>query len=279
MLSFKSFLNEEPELLLMSSASDQYEKDVANHLNTFIGVAAERPLASPKFPDVLIRRTVNKNSNKMAVSWLEVKMNHTDNLGNTRVSYIDGKWTAAAPLDPIKQFAIEYLTNSQETQSFLKDIAKFAGIKDWRDMTIPSTKGALAKPNAVSRAKMAEYFKNRNQYILSVPDVNLGELVTRHYLEAKAKPAHYMQAGDDFYMIGKENPLNLPNDIPVLGVTKRAYGTFKMRIGVRSQYYEVQPEIKIQDMGESKYSVKPGTTKMNPFGDKQLPPGYKRTRG
>lgn len=278
MLSFKSFLNEEPELLLMSAASDQYEKDVANYLNTIIGVSAERPIASPKFPDVLIRRTVNKNSNKMATSWLEVKMNHTDNLGNTRVSYIDGKWTAATPLDPIKIFAIEYLTKSKETQDFLKDLASFAGIKDWRDMTVPSTKGGLSKPNAVSRAKMAEYFKNRNQYILSVPDVDLGELVTRHYLEAKAKPAHYMQAGDDFYMIGKENPLNLPTDIPVLGVTKRAYGTFKMRIGVRSQFYEIQPEIKIQDMGESKYSVKPGTRKINPFGEKHLPPGYNRTR-
>ena len=41
-----------------------------------------------------------------------------------------------------------------------------------------------------------------------------------------------------------------------------------MRIGVRSAnsaYYEIQPEIKIQNMGTSKYSVKPGTTKLNPF--------------
>jgi hypothetical protein len=279
MLSFKNFLNEEAELLLMSAASDAYENAVAEYLDNFIGVSAVRPVASPKFPDVFVRRTVNKNSNKMAKSWIEVKMNHTDNLGNTRVSYIDGKWTAAAPLDPIKIFAIEYLTNSKETQDFLKDIAKFAGIKDWKNMTVPSTKGALSKPNAVSRQKMAEYFKNKNQYILSVPGVDLGKLVTRHYLEAKAEPAHYLQAGDDFYMIGNANPLSLPNDIPVLGVNKKCEGTFKMRIGVRSQYYEVQPEIKIQDMGKSKYSVRPGTTKMNPFGDKQLPPGYNRTRG
>ena len=274
MLSFKSFLNEEPELLLMSAASDKYEKDVADYLDSFIGVSAQRPVASPKFPDVLVRYNVN---NKMIPAWIEVKMNHTDNLGNTRVSYIDGKWTAATPLDPIKEFAIEYLTKSQETQAFLKDIAKFAGIKDWKDMTVPSTKGALSKPNAVPRAKMAEYFKTRNQYILSVPNVNLGELVTRHYLEAKAKPAHYMQAGDDFYMIGTENPLKLPRDIPVLGVSKLCYGTFKMRIGVRSQFYEVQPEIKIQEMGTSKYSVKPGTTKQNPFaGRGPLPPGFRR---
>ena len=276
MLSFRDYLLEELELLEMSAASDKYEKDVADYLDNFIGVSAVRPVASPKFPDVLVRRTVN---NKMIPAWIEVKMNHTDNLGNTRVSYINGKWTAAAPLDPIKNFAIEYLTKSQETHAFLKDIAKFAGIKDWKDMTVPSTKGALANSNAVPRAVMAEYFKSRNQYILSVPNVNLGELVTRHYLEAKAKPAHYMQAGDDFYMIGKENPLKLPDDIPVLGVNKPAYGTFKMRIGVRSQYYEVQPEIKIVDMGTSKYSIKPGTSKQNPFeGRGELPSGFKRTR-
>jgi hypothetical protein len=276
MISFKQYISEEPELLLMSATSDAYEIAVADYLDTFIGVEAIRPVASPKFPDVFVRRNVN---NKMIPAWIEVKMNHTDNLGNTRVSYINGKWTAAAPLDPIKKFAIEYLTKSAETQAFLKDIAKFAGIKDWRDMTIPSTKGALANSNAVPRAVMVEYFKSRNQYILSVPNVNLGELVTRHYLEAKAKPAHYMQAGDDFYMIGKENPLKLPDDIPVLGVNKLAYGTFKMRIGVRSQYYEVQPEIKIVDMGTSRYSVMPATKKQNPFaGRGQLPPGFRRAR-
>lgn len=262
MYGFRKFIQEERELLLMSAASDKYEKDVADHLDKFIGLSADRPIVSSKYPDVLVRFNLN---NKIVSSWIEVKMNHTDNLGNPRVSYIDGKWTAATPLDPIKDFAIEYLTKSKETQEFLKDLAKFAGIKDWKDMTVPSTKGALSKSNAVSRAKMAEYFKTRNQYILSVPNVDLGELVTRHYLEAKAQPANYIQAGDDFYMIGRKNPFNLPRDIPILGVTKKCYGTFKMRIGVRSQFYEVQPEIKIDDMGESKYSIKPGSRKINPF--------------
>lgn len=38
-----------------------------------------------------------------------------------------------------------------------------------------------------------------------------------------------------------------------------------MRIGTRSEYYEVQAEIKITSMPDSKYSVMPGTKKMNPF--------------
>lgn len=244
----------------MSAASDRYEQEVAEYLNRMDGVDAARPKVSTKYADV-------KLTFDQKTTWLEVKMNHTDNLGNTRVSYVDGKWTAAAPLDPVKKFAIQYLTNSLETQAFLKDLAKFAGIKDWKNMTVPSTQGLLKKPNAVSYEKMKEYMSKRRQYILDVPNVDLGQLVTNHYLEGKAEPAHYMQAGDDFYMIGKKNPLGLPVDVPELGKPKQCMGSFKMRIGIRGSkpFYEIQPEIKILNMPKSPYSVKPGTRSKNPF--------------
>jgi hypothetical protein len=257
MLTFLTFI-EEDNTILESAASDKYEQDVADYINQFPGVDAKRPKVSSKYADVLTQFNGAK-------TWIEVKMNHTDNLGNTRVSYIDGKWTAAQPLDPIKNFAIEYLTKSKETQQFLQNIAKHAGISNWKNMTVPSTKGGLSKDNAVTRDQMANYFKNRTQYILNVPNVDLGELVTNHYLQAKIEPAHYLQAGDDFFMIGTQNPLKLSRDIPVLGASGKARGTFKMRIGVRSQFYEVQPEIKILNMGESPYSIRPGTKKKNPF--------------
>lgn len=245
----------------MSAKSDKYEADVANYLDSMPDLSAQRPKVSTKYADVKLQ--LGRQS-----TWLEVKMNHTDNLGNTRVSYVDGKWQAAMPLDPVKKFAIEYLTNDKQTQEFLKDIAKFAGIKDWKKMTVPSTQGLLKKDNAVSYEKMKEYMSKRTQYILDVPNVDLGQLVTRHYLEGKAEPAHYMQAGDDFYMIGKKNPLGLPGNIPELGAPKQCMGSFKMRIGIRGSkpFYEIQPEIKISNMPTSPYSVKPGTRKKNPFG-------------
>jgi len=260
MKSFKNFIAEEQELLLMSASSDKYEKDVSDYLDGIDGVTAQRPKVSTKYADVLVNFGRNK-------TWVEVKMNHTDNLGNTRVSYVDGKWTAAAPLDPVKKFAIEYLTNDRQTQQFLKDIAAFAGIKDWKKMTVPSTQGLLKNKNAVPYQKMKEYMSTRAQYILDVPNVDLGQLVTRHYLEGKAEPAHYMQASDDFYMIGKSNPLGLPTDIPELGKKGQCMGSFKMRIGIRGSkpFYEIQPEIKISNMPSSPYSVKPGTKKKNPF--------------
>jgi hypothetical protein len=82
-------------------------------------------------------------------------------------------------------------------------------------------------------------------------------------LKGKAVSAHYIQAADDFYMIGNENPLNLPEDIPLLS----GIGDFKFRIGLRhtNQWYELQPEIKIKKMPFSPYSIKPGTNKKNPF--------------
>jgi hypothetical protein len=54
----------------------------------------------------------------------------------------------------------------------------------------------------------------------------------------------------------------------VLGANGSCKGDFKMRIGVRSSgsaFYEIQPEIKITNMPKSLYSLKPGTTKKNPF--------------
>ena len=84
-----------------------------------------------------------------------------------------------------------------------------------------------------------------------------------HYLKGKTEPAHYMQAGDDFYRIGNNNPLQLSENIPILS----GNGDFKFRIGLRhtKQWYELQPEIKIKHMPYSQYSVHPQTKKLNPF--------------
>jgi hypothetical protein len=70
-----------------------------------------------------------------------------------------------------------------------------------------------------------------------------------------------MQAGDDFYLISSKNPLKLPKNIPVL----TGSGDFKVRVATRSQFYEIQAEIKIKDMPDSEYSLMPGTKKKNPF--------------
>jgi hypothetical protein len=99
-----------------------------------------------------------------------------------------------------------------------------------------------------------------NRYIANEENYNLGDVVTEHYTIGKAEPAYYMQAGDDFYMISKKNPLKIKG-VPVLSGS----GDFKVRVATRSEFYEVQAEIKIKKMPNSKFSVAPGTKKQNPF--------------
>lgn len=238
----------------MSAASDKYERDVATNINKIPGVKAERPQVGTDYPDV-------KVTIKGKTSWVEVKMNHTDNLSNPRVFYSDGMWKTTYTTPAAKE-AVKILNSSDQTKAFLKAIAKFSGIP-FNSLKIPTTKTGLNEPGAVPLHVMKAYFDqpNVNRYIANKQNQNLGKVVTDHYTIGKTAPAYYMQAGDDFYRISDADPFGLGKDIPLLKGT----GDFKVRIGTRSAYYEVQAEIKIASMPESNYSVKPGTKKTNPF--------------
>lgn len=240
-------------ILVESSKSDRYEKDVADTLNKIKDVTAERPKVSTAYADI---RVTAQNGN---TSWIEVKMNHTDNLGNPRVFFDGKKWDTTYTTSSAHK-SVELLNKSDQTKDFLKAISKFSGIKNPK---IPTTKGGLRDKDAVPLEVMREYFSQPgiNRYIMTEPDVNLGEVITDHYLNGKAEPAYYMQAGDDFYMIGRSNPLKLNNSIPLLS----GAGPFRIRIATRSSYYEVQAELKIQEMPKSRYSIMPNTKKINPF--------------
>lgn len=238
----------------MSAASDKYEKDVAANINKIPGVKAERPSVGVDYPDV-------KVTFKGDTTWVEVKMNHTDNLSNPRVYYDGGKWQTTYTT-PAAKAAVKILNESLQTEKFLKDLAKFTGIP-LKSIKIPTTKGGLKEPGAVPLAIMKQYFDQPgvNRYIANKENVDLGRVVTEHYTLGKTAPAYYMQAGDDFYRISEKDPFKLGDKVPLL----KGRGDFKVRIGTRSEFYEVQAEIKITEMPDSKYSVKPGTKKLNPF--------------
>lgn len=248
MITFKQ------HLLSEQSAADKHELMVAEYINSMNNMSAERPKVSSKYSDVKITTASGKGP-----VWLEVKMNHSDNLGNTRCFFDGKKWNASSN-SPLANFCVDTLNNSSQTKDFLKKISEFSGIKNPK---IPTTKGGLKDKDAVPLSIMKQYFDlpGINRYIVTEPDIDIGKLVTDHYLKGKAEPAYYMQAGDDFYMIGKTNPLDLPKNIPLV----KGIGIFKMRISTRSQFYEVQPEVKILKMENSPFSVKPGSSKKNPF--------------
>lgn len=246
----------ENKYLTESPASDAHERNIANYINSLGYIKAERPSVGTAFSDV---RLITGDGN---VTWLEVKMNHRDNLSNPRVFYNGTKWDTTYHT-PAAKFAVDQLNKSSQVREFITALRKFAGIPKNKKIVLPTTKGGLKDPDAIPLKVMKEYFSQPgvNRYILIEPNVNLGRLVTIHYTKGKAEPAYYMQAGDDFYMISKKNPFNLPSDIPVL----TGKGEFKVRVATRANFYEIQAEVKITDMPSSKYSVLKGTKKKNPF--------------
>jgi len=242
--------------LTESKASDKYEKEIADFINKMGGqFTAERPKVSTKYSDVLV------SSEGGEQSWLEVKMNHTDNLANPRIFYDGRKWDTTYTMQSAHK-AVELMNKSASAKQFIKSIAEFSGIKTPK---IPTTKGGMKDKNAVPLNVMKEFFAQPgiNRYLHSEADVDLGAVITDHYLNNKAEPAFYMQAGDDFYLVGRTNPLKLKGagSIPLLS----GRGAFKVRVATRSSYYEVQAELKIIKMPDSKYSLKPKSTKKNPF--------------
>lgn len=243
----------------MSAASDRFENEVARGINSAIKVispdaVAKRPKASAAYSDIVI--TVPGIPKKSV--WCEVKMSHTDNLANPRCFYKNGKWDTTYKT-PTALYAVNMLNDSSDASEFVMKLAHFARISP-KKIYIPTTLSGLRDPNAVPLAVMKRFFQGTNQYISEEKKVNLGSLVTEHYTKGKAEPAYYMQAGDDFYLIGKENPLELHN-VPAL----RGTGDFRVRVSTRATYYEIQAEIKIKEMPYSPYSVAPDTKKKNPF--------------
>jgi hypothetical protein len=238
----------------MSAASDKHEKDVADNVNKIPGIKATRPPGNTKFADVLMHKDGKE-------TWMEVKMNHTDNLSNPRMFYKDGRWDTTYTT-PVAKYAVDILNASPLAKKFIKDIAAFTGIP-LKNIKIPSSLSGLRESGAVPLAQMKKYFDQPgiNRYIANNKNMDLGKIVTEHYTKGKAKPAYYMQAGDDFYRISNNDPFKVGTKIPLLSGS----GDFKVRVSTRSSYYEVQAEIKIAEMPKSMYSVLPGTSKKNPF--------------
>jgi hypothetical protein len=237
----------------MSAKSDAYEREIAKSIDSINGVNATRPTRGTDYSDVLV-------TYKSTSAWVEVKMNHTDNLANPRV-YYDGRWKTTYTT-PAATKAVEFLNSSVQARQFVNNLSKFSGIS-LTDIKIPTTKSGLKSNGAVPLNTMIRYFSQSGitRYIMSQENYNLGDLVTEHYTIGKSQPAYYMQAGDDFYRISTKNPFHLTSDIPLLSGT----GDFKVRVSTRSEFYEVQAEIKIKEMPTSEYSFKPNTKKKNPF--------------
>lgn len=246
-------------VLLESDNSDAYERLVADNINNLSdNIHATRPKVSAAYSDVLVE------IDDIGSSWLEVKMNHSDNLSNPRVFYDGLKWDTTYKT-PAAAYAIASLNSSEKAAEFVRQVSEFSNIEH---VILPTSISGLKNPLAVPLETMRSFVDGReNRYIITVPDVDIGDLVTKHYTLGKKEPAYYIQAADDFYLIGDTDPLGLNafnvEEIPVLA----GIGDFKIRVATRSDFYEIQAEIKIKKMmpTSSPYSVLSGSSKINPF--------------
>ena len=239
----------------MSAVSDKFERDVANYINDTPGVKASRPVVGTGYPDVLVEH-------KSVKSWMEVKMNHTDNLANPRFFYMGGRWGSTYKT-PVAKYGIMLLDKDPFTKEFIKTMSKLAGIPLSR-IQLHSTKAGLRDKNTVPLDLLKQYFSRPtvNRYIANKPEVDISKLVVEHYTIGKTAPAHYIQAGDDLYRLGNQDPFKFGAAVPAL----KGMGAYKVRVATRSEFYEIQAEVKLSKITSvSKYSFKPGTLKKNPF--------------
>lgn len=262
--TFKDYYNS--VRLAESKNSDEREEAVADNINKIAKemdiedlLHAERPATSTAYSDVLC--TYNGNE-----AWIEVKMNHTDNLSNPRFYYENGKW-ASTYKTPVAQVCVKILNSSEDAKQFIEDLVESTGI-DPKKLSLFSTKGGLKKPGAVQLDKMYNFCEKRgSRYILAEENYDIGELARAHYsLGENGKPkASYIQTGDDFYRLSNDNPLEfVPNDVPLFNGS----GDLRIRVATRldSGFYEILAEVKIKKLdSDSKYSFMPGSTKPPPI--------------
>jgi hypothetical protein len=236
----------------MSKASDRHEHLVASAIDGLPNVSAVRPIKGTDFSDVLINF-------KDKEAWLEVKMTHSDNLANPRVYYQHGAWKTRYST-PLAIDIVQELNKSETAREFVYSISDYSGLA-YESIYIPTNRSEMGSPNSVERSIMRSFCKRNGAYVMDYKDRDLTSYVTKHYTLGKTEPAYYMQAGDGFYMISNANPLGLSSNIPQL----EGIGKLRVRVSNRSQFYEVQAELKMTSLVDSPYSVLPGSKKQNPF--------------
>lgn len=255
-------LKETIRLMLESPSSDAFEQEVTKAINNKFkgqGIKAVRPPPNVKIPDVLV--TV-KGAGE---SFIEVKMNHTDNLSNIRVHYANGQWYAGETKSPVAGFVLKLLNASPQAAAFIEALSKFTRTPN---VKVIGLRGAMSDPTVVNVKVMKKFLATLpDANIIVEPGLNIGELVTAHYTQGKDAPAYYLQASDDFYLISGADPFGLNGanggGIPTLGGT----GTLKVRVSSRSAFYEVMVQTKIDKFNpaSSPFSVRKGSKKANPF--------------
>ena len=242
---------------------DKYENDVAEYISSCglihnINIQAERPVASTLYSDVKI----TYNSLK---SWLEVKLNHSDRLSNPQMFYTDGKWHCALTSKSPTAKSIACLLNKSEiADNWVTLLSKFSGIKKDK-LILSSNKPPKNEPNYITKDIIKAFIKKymTTNTIMMIKNIDITTIVEDHYTQGKAEPANYIQIKDDFFLLGKSNPLKFNSNIPIF----KATGYIDVRFVPResANMCNFQTIIKSTDKNISSFSFAPHTKKLLPI--------------
>ena len=232
------------------SESRYREQEVSDKINRrkIPKLKAETPADDPHYSDVKL------TYDKKHTTWLEVKLTHSAQLGSTRVSWNGplGRWEAgagASGANPIKEYMLKLLNSGEgktQADDFLKKLTKLMGKTNKSQIIVPTTKSQIRDPKSVTYEQLKEYQALYNtQYFVKLNNVELGSIVSEQYNSGKMEPVSYLQAADDFYLLGNLDQFKLKKihrDIPKF----EAKGTFNFRFSFREpdHYIELLPEIK-----------------------------------
>ena len=211
----------------------------------------ERPDVSDKYSDFKITNLITNES-----AWLEDKQTEQDRFMSTGVKYINGTWLFngeqnifTKTLTPIVNSRAQWFIDkynitelNQNTDELFETLVKESN-------------------NGVKKG-----------IIKNVIVEGFGKITSNYYNYGKEERCHYIQMGDNFYLMG-ENVLDLPNNIPQLkgnGIVNIRWclDTKKNPDGTRtpkSLRTKTDTFFNVNTMIESNYSMKQGTKKLNPF--------------
>lgn len=166
---------------------------------------------------------------------------------------------------PIADDICKQLNASSEAAEFIDKLSEQTGI-DKQMLYLSPYKSEIKKadiPGIVTLEQLNEYAQENGRYILKQdPYIGIDKVLAKHYLTGKAEPAQYVQIGDNFFMLDKRNnPLGFA-DVPVI----KGNGMLNVRFTTRSEFYEIQAEIKFSksSLRTSPVSFKPGSLKPTP---------------
>lgn len=259
--------------LLMESVNingNLFEVSVANTIDDYfkarnLNFIAAQTIKGTRYSDIEIF-----DLNGKTVCFIEAKFDHKANLYSKRLNVFNGEFVPFKNDNEIGKEICDLMNEDSMSQNFLLDLASYLGIEKnqinlYSSIRTPNIYNGVS---IVSRDDLANFFVERaknglNKYIFQKDNFDVTNTLINHYTYGKAFPASYLQVDDDFYKLSENSIINF-SDVPLLSECGGT-GYLKIRIGIRTNGYEIIPELKYKEPPlSSEYSFKSGSLKKQP---------------